>query len=278
MSEESLPTSTTKTLSEPRIENIVQEQISIVREEKCKASEKNTSELINSSGDNIGDIKLIREKILTHLSNYSGDIFFKSQQKDEPNLTSEKKREIADMLIDSSPSNFLARFGRVLESSHIPYFYQYKDMYEVNFYIQLLEKNSSAGTSQVKNQRFLAMNELIKQGKYFSMSEMRKRNPVHFYHLVEKYMTSEEKRELEQDQPKICNLSTIFMAHIDGDAFISKRKNDQLADQSTWDQYNALVCEEEEEEEDEDEDKDRNDHHGFREEKDFFREEFISSN
>jgi hypothetical protein len=81
-------------------------------------------------------------------------------------------------------------------------------------------------------------------------------------------MSADEKRLLQQEQQKLCNLSTIFMAHIDGDSEISKRRNDQRADQSAWDE--ALACEEEEEEEDDEADVDQ-------EEKKFFRDEFISS-
>ena len=206
-----------------------------------------------------------REQILSHVSNYS-EIFSRSQQRDDPELSDVEKRKIAATLLDSSPSNFLARFGKVLEPSHLPYFHKFKSIPEVTFYLQQLEERTNLSETVVKNRRFHAMNEMIKQGEYFSMSEMRKRNPILFHQLVEKYMSPEEKKNLEQDQPKICNLSTIFMAHIDGDAICSKRKNEQQADQSTWDQASSS----EEEEYDDDEE-------FGQEEKKFFRDEFISS-
>ncbi len=220
-----------------------------------------------SESDNKINKEDLREEILSHVSNCSGETFFRSQQRDEPELSSVEKKEIAASLLDSSPSNFLARFGKVLDPSHLFYFHQYKDSYEVMFYLQQLENRATVSKVSVKNRRFHAMNEMIKQGEYFSMKEMRKRNPTLFHQLVEKYMSMEEKRMLEQEEPKICNLSTIFMAHIDGDENSSKRKNEQKADQFAWDQASSS---EEEEYDTEDDD-------AGQEEKRFFRDEFISS-
>ena len=215
------------------------------------------------------ELKAIQEQILDHISNYSGELFFKSQQRDEPPLSSSDKREIAARILESSPSNFLARFGKALDQNHLNYFNQHKDEYEVKFYLQLLKREKNP--KMMKNQRFLAMNQLIDEGKYFSMNEMRRRDPVNFYHMVEKYMSSDEKRELEEQEPnKICNLSTIFMAHIDGnDSVSSKRKLDQITDETVWDEYKSAMEEEEEEDEDD----------GIVDqmEKKLFREEFISS-
>ncbi|XP_057371931.1 coiled-coil domain-containing protein 97-like [Daphnia carinata] len=207
--------------------------------------------------------KVAQEEIISHVANCSEEVFQRIQHRDEPTLSIQQKKEIVTSLLNSSPSNFLVRFGKFLETSHLNYFHQYHDSYEVSYYLQQLNKESKAQEMSVKNRRFHAMNELIKEGKYFSMNEMRKRNPILFHELIEKYMTSEEKRSLEQDQPKLCNLSTMFMAHIDGDQTCSKRRNEQLANQSAWDE--ALAHDEEEE----DEDIDQN-------EKEFFRDEFIS--
>ena len=227
-----------------------------------------------TESDNITDntqesFTLAQEQIIDYVANIQDeDIIFRSQQRDEPALTIVEKEKIASSLLKSSPSNFLVRFGKFLEPNHLTYLKnQYKNNHEVNFYLQQFEKLRKPTQAIVKNQRFHAMNALIKEGKYFSMDEMRKRNPILFHELIEKYMSADEKRLLQQEQQKLCNLSTIFMAHIDGDSEISKRRNDQRADQSAWDE--ALACEEEEEEDDE-ADVDQ-------EEKKFFRDEFISS-
>lgn len=45
----------------------------------------------------------------------------------------------------------------------------------------------------MRNRRFEAMNELIKEGSYFSDTEMKTRNPLLFEHLVGQYLTPEEK-------------------------------------------------------------------------------------
>jgi hypothetical protein len=230
--------------------------------------ETHQSECDNITDNDVEELNLAREQMITYVANSQAeDIFFRSQQRDEPALTAEEKKKIAASLLKSSPSNFLVRFGKILNPNHLTYFHQFENNYEVLFHLQQLEKQNKLTQTSVKNLRFHAMNEMIKEGKYFSMDEMRKRNPILFHELVEKYMSSDEKRLLEQEQPKLCNLSTIFMAHIDGDSENSKRRNEQRADQSAWDE--ALACEEEEEEDDDD-DIDQ-------EEKKFFRDEFISS-
>lgn len=206
---------------------------------------------------------LAQEEIISHMANCSEEVFQRIQHRDEPPLSIQQKKEIVTSLLNSSPSNFLFRFGKFLEPRHLNYFHQYLNNYEVSYYLQQLGKETKAQEICVKNRRFHAMNELIKEGKYFSMEEMRKRNPILFHELVEKYMTPEEKRSLEQEQPKLCNLSTMFMAHIDGDQTCSKRRNEQLANQSAWDEASAH------DEEEQDEDVDQN-------EKEFFRDEFIS--
>ncbi|KAI9560792.1 hypothetical protein GHT06_011744 [Daphnia sinensis] len=206
---------------------------------------------------------LAQEEIISHVANCSEEVFLRIQHRDEPPLSIQQKKEIVASLLNSSPSNFLFRFGKFLEPRHLNYFHQYLNSYEVSYYLQQLGKETKAQEICVKNRRFHAMNELIKEGKYFSMEEMRKRNPILFHELVEKYMTPEEKRSLEQEQPKLCNLSTMFMAHIDGDQTCSKRRSEQLVNQSAWDE--ASVHDKEEEEEGID-----------KNEKEFFRDEFIS--
>lgn len=221
-----------------------------------------TSETGNSVNTKAEVSNLEQERVISHVANCSEEVFLRIQHRDEPSLTNLQKREIIASLLESSPANFLVRFGKYLEPSHLNYFNQYRNSYEVSCYLQQFEKQTESPQMHVKNRRFQALNEMIKEGKYFCMEEMRKRNPILFHELVEKYMTPEEKRLLEQEQPKECNLSTIFMAHIDGDKICSKRRNEQLANQSAWDEELA-----EEEEEDEDIDQD---------EKKFFRDEFIS--
>lgn len=208
---------------------------------------------------------VLKEEILAFISNYSGDLFFKNQQRGEPEITTEEKKEITTSLLESNPSNFLARFGKVLKPNHLSYFHQYKNTYEVEFYLKQLEQNLKPSNAAIKNQRYHTMNKLIKEGQYFSMSEMRKRNPVHFHHLIEKYLTQEERRELEQEQKNMCNLSTVFMAHIDGDSESSKRKSEQMADESVWEKTS------------EDEESDGDDESIDEDEKNFYRDEFISS-
>lgn len=162
-------------------------------------------------------------------------LFFKSQQKGDLKLLRKEKKEIAATLLESNPSLFLSRYGKCLTPDHLLYFHQFKESYEVQFHLQQLEKSSASKAKLIKNRRYQAMQELISQGEYFSMSEMRNRNPLLFQHLIERHMTAEEREEVQPAQDATCDLSTVLMAHINRDEqHRSVRRQEQEAEQMAW--------------------------------------------
>jgi len=191
----------------------------------------------------------LRDQVLNCVVSNSS-AYFKSQQRGEADLSAEEKRTIAASLLDSRPSRFLERYGKFLKRRHLSYFDQFCDDYEVGYYRQHLEKSLKQKASVVKNRRYQAMNELIEKGEYFSLNEMKSRNPLLFEHLVEKHMTEEEKRVLESEKGT-CELSTVLMAHMERDQYSSVRRKEQEAEQNAWDEGSSEEEKEEEDEEDE---------------------------
>lgn len=202
----------------------------------------------------------LQESIIAHVVKQK-EAFFKSQQRGEPTLTNQQKRAIALELLESSPSVFLSRYGSYLEEAHFQYFLQLEGTYEVKFYLEKIEKDKKKG-KQVRNRRYHAMKALIEKGGYFSMPEMKERNPMLFERLVGKYMSKEEKEAMDQ-RPNLCSLSTVLMEHIDRDGGSSQRRRDQEAEELVWEGESS---------EDEDESEPPNE-----EEKKMMEEEFRSS-
>ena len=249
----------------PRTTEVVDDIIKIPQHlEKSSCSTSNSSAASQEIPE--GTVSL-KEEIVNCVT-LKDSSYFKSQQRGEADLSYEEKKTIATSLLDSSPSKFLSRFGKFLRLHHLSHFDQFHDDYEVNFYVRQLDKSLKHRSSVVKNRRYQAMNELIEKGEYFSLNEMRKRNPLLFGHLVEKYMSEEEKHILNQARLGECELSTVLMAHMDRDQYSSTRRKEQEAEQSAWDEEEE-EGEEEEEEEDEKEVVDA--------EKDLLKEEFVST-
>lgn len=238
----------------------------------CTESERNAVEEVNSDSDSeitVGDEvptenAIIRCKMISVISRTDG--YFKSQQRGEADLTRAEKKAIASSLLDTKPSNFLSRYGKYLRPEHLKYFQQFQGQYEIDVALQQLQKVSSPKVKNVlvKNRRYQALKEMINKGEYFSMKEMKNRNPHLFQHLVGRYMSEEERKNMEPED-QLCNLSTVLMAHMDRDQHSSQRRKQQEAELIEWE---GEPSSEEEEEEEED---------LLEEEKVMLKEEFVSS-
>lgn len=211
-------------------EDVPMEEAPAVAEEEGESSMTDSSE----ADETLPEADLARERILSHVSRSKADLFFKSQQRGDPKLTRKEKKQIASSLLDTNPSTFLSRYGKCLEPAQLLYFNQYRSSsYEVNYYLQQLEKSPTSRAKQIRNRRYQAMQELINKGEYFSMSEMRSRNPLLFDHLVGRHMTAEEKEEVTPADAT-CDLSTVLMAHMDRDQHSSVRRKEQEAEAKAW--------------------------------------------
>lgn len=140
---------------------------------------------------------------------------FKNQHKDDPELSSEEKRKIAEDLLDRSPAQFLGRFGQFLSEDHLLYFSEdaalsSSESYEIGFHLRRLQRFHCKATHNVdvKNRRYDALKKMIADGSsYFSEDEMRQRNPYLYEQLVGQYLSPEERKEREA--PDLENITFV---------------------------------------------------------------------
>lgn len=164
----------------------------------------------------------VRKNLEVELLNYlaESDANFKSQQKDDPELTFEEKRTIANNLLQKSHCLFLAKFGHYLREEHLKYFDNVKDEnYEISYHINRLRRhlNNSIRQRDIKNRRYEALKKLIEEGEYFSECEMMKRNPLLYEQLVGQYLTKKQKETRDNIDMKSTTFVHLLMESIERD-------------------------------------------------------------
>ncbi|XP_043489866.1 coiled-coil domain-containing protein 97 [Polistes fuscatus] len=162
----------------------------------------------------------VKNNLENELLNYlaGSDANFKSQQKDDPELTFEEKRTIASDLLKKSYCLFLAKFGHYLNEEYLKYFDSVKDEnYEISYHINRLRRhfNNSIRQRDIKNRRYEALKKLIEEGEYFSESEMMKRNPLLYEHLVGQYLTQKQKETRDNIDMKNITFVHLLMESIE---------------------------------------------------------------
>ncbi len=83
-------------------------------------------------------------------------VFFKSQQRGEPDLTPEQRRTLAAEVLDRSPALFLARFGGLLRQRELDLLEEnLEEDYEVRFHLRKLRSEGCKfnRNRRVKNRR-----------------------------------------------------------------------------------------------------------------------------
>lgn len=162
----------------------------------------------------------VKDNLENELLNYlaGSDANFKSQQKDDPELTFEEKRTIASDLLKKSHCLFLAKFGHHLNEEYLKYFDSVKDEnYEISYHINRLHRhfNNSIRQRDIKNRRYEALKKLIEEGEYFSECEMMKRNPLLYEHLVGQYLTQKQKETRDNIDMKNATFVHLLMESIE---------------------------------------------------------------
>ncbi|XP_076226548.1 coiled-coil domain-containing protein 97-like [Nomia melanderi] len=188
----------------------------------------------------------LREELLNYVANSKA--IFKSQQKDDPDLSFEEKLTIASNVLRKSNCLFLSKFGHYMKEEHLKYFEKSKDQdYEVAYHVNRLHRyfNNSTRHTDVRNRRYQALKSLIKQGEYFSESEMMKRNPLLYEHLIGQYMTEKQKQKRDNIDTKNITFVNLLMENIERDALKEKQKLQEEEEQN--------IIEETDSEEEEDE-------------------------
>ncbi|KAL0106587.1 hypothetical protein PUN28_016347 [Cardiocondyla obscurior] len=168
----------------------------------------------------------LKNKFLNYVANSKA--IFKSQQKEEPELTFEEKRAIAEKLLEKSQCLFLSKFGHYLKVEHLEYFGKSQD-YETVYHVNRLRRyfNNSTRRIDIRNRRYEALKMLIEKGDYFSECEMMKRNPLLYEHLVGQYLTEEEKKTRDTFDTKSITYIDILMETVERDKLQKHLKNQQ---------------------------------------------------
>ncbi|CAN7999598.1 unnamed protein product [Ixodes hexagonus] len=180
-----------------------------------------------------------RRQILDTVAASQG--FFKHQQRNEPDLTYDEKRKIAEEILDANSALFLQRFSRYLYREDASYFEPLRRTdYEVDFYLRELEKRQRRGLSvQTKNRRYEALQRLRAEGDYFSDKEVRRRNPLLFEQMVGRYMTEKEKQDLDKLDYSTLTFSGLLMHHIDRNELCSLRRQQQDVEEATFEENDS---------------------------------------
>lgn len=191
-------------------ENLILEVKKDVPHDKSEDSNNKQNILSNATH---GDLE---EEMLNYVSNSTA--IFKSQQKEEPELTLEEKRVIAKKLLEKSCCLFLSKFGHYLKEEHLEYFNQKED-YETAYHVNRLRRyfNNLTRHVDVRNRRYEALKMLIEKGEYFSEYEMMKRNPLLYEHLIGQYLTEEEKKARDSINIHNTNYVDVLMETIERD-------------------------------------------------------------
>ncbi|XP_046416300.1 coiled-coil domain-containing protein 97 [Neodiprion fabricii] len=168
---------------------------------------------------------------------------FKSQQKNDPDLTVEEKASIASDLLHKNRSMFLSRFGRFLRGEHLRYFSEPLDRpdYEVVFHVNRLRRfhNRSQRRVDVKNRRYQALKSLIEKGEYFSETEMMRRNPLLYEHLVGQYLTEEQKKARDNIDTQNITFVNLLLESIQRDGTRNLKKEQQDAEDDVMEENDS---------------------------------------
>lgn len=98
-------------------------------------------------------ITSLQNAMLDHLAS-SEVARFKDQQRGEPELSFEQKRQIAKDILKHNPGQFLERFGKFLQAQHLDYFTELNAVsqnYEISFHLKQLQRFHCKGTYEVRH-------------------------------------------------------------------------------------------------------------------------------
>ncbi|OZC08824.1 hypothetical protein X798_04149 [Onchocerca flexuosa] len=174
------------------------------------------------------------DRIISH-----EDIFYRSEQRDTPDLTIQEKRELLENLYLENPHLFMRRYHKYLAVEDCGCFDQ--NEYEIQFYVKaIIERCKDRDTKkrknvELRNQRYAELLRLKTETDYFSDKKMREREPLLFEKMIGRFLSEEEQIYL---RPTIENesLSGVFMQFEDSQ-IVSNRRTAHL---NEWNDF--LKC------------------------------------
>lgn len=185
-----------------------------------ESSENNAEETTNTNNQNSSPAPVIPPEIMDIMNFLSQNtkIIFKSQQRNEPELETADKLKLALDVYQRNPQTFLIRFGCHLNEEHLQNFARLSiaDSDE-EMHLMVKEYLSKLKTRQrdVKNRRYAALQQLIKEGEYFSELEMMKRQPELYQELVGQYLSSKEIKQRDSYDVRNTTFSGILMHNLE---------------------------------------------------------------
>lgn len=145
-------------------------------------------------------------------------IIFKSQQRDEPEISQPDKMQLAMSIYKRNPATFLNRFGKYLEEQQLQHFAKYavaESDEEMLLMVDDYQKKLKSRKQDIKNRRFAAMQKLMAEGDYFSEQEMMKRSPTLYQELVGQYLSEDERKLRDSYDVRNTTFSGILMHNLE---------------------------------------------------------------
>ena len=179
----------------------------------------------------------------------ASDCIIKNQQKGDPELTKQGKREILSSLMEDTPSVFLTRFGSVLGERELDYFHKVGN-HEIQYNVEVLRREVKRSKHRRNNRRLKAVSELTANTDYFSEEVMQERNPLLYEQTIGQYLGEDEIEQRLADSSKRsdCTLSSLILTNMSRKMVTDKLKRQIEAEE-------CQIEEEEDEEQDEEEEK-----------------------
>ncbi|CAG9532074.1 unnamed protein product [Cercopithifilaria johnstoni] len=177
-------------------------------------------------------------KMIDRIISHDG-VFYRSEQRDTPDLTIQEKRELLENLFMKNSHVFMGRYHRYLTVEDCDCFDQ--NDYEIQCYIKsVIERCKDMDAKKrknvrLRNQRYAELLRLKRETDYFSDKKMREREPLLFDKMIGRFLPEEEQIYL---RPTIENesLSGVFMQFEDSQ-IISNRRNTHLNDWNDFLKY-----------------------------------------
>lgn len=168
--------------------------------------------------------------------------FFRSQQINDPDITDDEKKVIVQQILNENHRKFLFRFGNHIKEEHLSYFEQQKyenadDNYEIHFLIKEIRRKIVHKEKNIKNRRYAALQQMIKENSYFSEKEMMSREPLLYDQLVGQYMTETERKIRDNFNENEMEFSDILMEGI------CKNHVNELRKKQEMDEAEDELCE-----------------------------------
>lgn len=196
-----------------------------------------SSPLMMNSDTSPDDMDTAKTEMIQHLIQQP-NVFFRSQQINDPDITDDEKQLIVHDLLNSSHLKFLHRFGNFITLNHLKYFEatelngQKSDRLDINVLLADLKTKMANRHKIVKNRRYAALQRMCKDSTgYFSEKEMMSRQPYLYDQLIGQYMTDSEKRLRDCiDEDEDAGFSNVLLKTISSDHINELRKEQEAAE------------------------------------------------